>query len=63
MASFSFPVDSINISPRTYSCVYVDVDIDNGDLLDLVMDMTDSLSNSDKQDLFDKLKDEGYGND
>lgn len=63
MASFSFSVDSVSVTPRGYNCVYVDVDIAASDLLDLVTDMTDSLSNADKQDLFDKLKDEGYGND
>lgn len=63
MASFSFSVESINITPRSYRDIDVDVDISDTDLIDIVVDMTDSLSNTDKQDLFDKLKDEGYGND
>lgn len=63
MAKFSFSVDSVNITPRTYNSIDLDVVIDNSDLYGIVWDMVCSLRNSHKQDLFDMLKDEGYGND
>lgn len=62
MARFSFSVDSVNVTPRTYNSIDIDVDIDKGDLYGIVWDMVCSLRNNEKQDLFDMLKDEGYGN-
>lgn len=63
MASFSFSVNSVNVTPRSYNEIDINVDIDDRNLYGIVWDMVESLRNSYKQDLFDMLKDEGYGDD
>lgn len=62
MAKFSFPVDSVNITPRSSNSIDIYVDIDNENLYNAVEGMVYALTDREKQDLFDMLKDEGYGN-